>query len=181
MLMPVGEAWRGAWRQNPDAPLYGPDGFHPTPTGTYLAALVIYLFTDHPPIAGEPPRIDGDVGNPRAPAAGSRTGSERATRSPLITSILSLLAVHVCRPCAPNTSDTGRAVACATPPAVADSAPIRSCSVLADRFRVSVLRERRSACDSGSGAPHSAGAAPPDLLRASGLVIRGPPGSSCGR
>ena len=59
--------------------------------------------------------------------------------------------------------------------------PDQSLSVLADRFRVSVLRERRSACDSGSGAPHSAGAAPPDLRRASGLVIRGRPGSSCGR
>ena len=23
-------------------PLYGPDGFHPTPTATYLAALVMY-------------------------------------------------------------------------------------------------------------------------------------------
>ena len=42
MLMPVGEAWRGAWRRDSDVPLYGPDGFHPTPTGTYLAALVIY-------------------------------------------------------------------------------------------------------------------------------------------
>ena len=42
MLFPVGEAWRGAWRRDPDVPLYGPDGFHPTPTATYLAALVIY-------------------------------------------------------------------------------------------------------------------------------------------
>jgi hypothetical protein len=42
MLFPVGEAWRAAWRRDPDAPLYGPDGFHPTTTGTYLAALVIY-------------------------------------------------------------------------------------------------------------------------------------------
>lgn len=42
LLMPVGEAWRGAWRRDPDVPLYGPDGFHPTTTGTYLAALVIY-------------------------------------------------------------------------------------------------------------------------------------------
>jgi hypothetical protein len=42
MLFPVGEAWRGAWRHDPDVPLYGPDGFHPTPTATYLAALVIY-------------------------------------------------------------------------------------------------------------------------------------------
>jgi len=42
MLFPVGEAWRGAWRRDADVPLYGPDGFHPTPTATYLAALVIY-------------------------------------------------------------------------------------------------------------------------------------------
>jgi hypothetical protein len=42
MLLPVGEAWRGAWRRDPEVPLYGPDGFHPTPIATYLAALVIY-------------------------------------------------------------------------------------------------------------------------------------------
>ena len=42
MLLPVGEAWRGAWRRDPEVPLYGPDGFHPTTTATYLAALVIY-------------------------------------------------------------------------------------------------------------------------------------------
>ena len=42
MLFPVGEAWRGAWRRDPDVPLYGPDGFHPTAIATYLAALVIY-------------------------------------------------------------------------------------------------------------------------------------------
>ena len=42
MLFPVGEAWRAAWRRDPSMPLYGPDGFHPTPTATYLAALVIY-------------------------------------------------------------------------------------------------------------------------------------------
>jgi hypothetical protein len=42
MLFPVGEAWRAAWRRDPAVPLYGSDGFHPTPTATYLAALVIY-------------------------------------------------------------------------------------------------------------------------------------------
>ena len=42
MLFPVGEAWRRAWSRDPDVPLYGPDGFHPTATATYLAALVIY-------------------------------------------------------------------------------------------------------------------------------------------
>lgn len=41
MLFPVGEAWLAAWRRDPSVPLYGPDGFHPTQTATYLAALVV--------------------------------------------------------------------------------------------------------------------------------------------
>ncbi len=41
MLFPAGEAWRAAWRQDPNLLLYGPDGFHPSIAGTYLAALVI--------------------------------------------------------------------------------------------------------------------------------------------
>ena len=32
-------SWRGAGRG--PSPLYGPDGFHPSPLGTYLAALVV--------------------------------------------------------------------------------------------------------------------------------------------
>jgi hypothetical protein len=42
LLFPAGEAWRAAWRRDPTLPLYGPDGFHPSVTGSYLAALVIY-------------------------------------------------------------------------------------------------------------------------------------------
>lgn len=41
-LFPVGEAWQAAWRRDPDLPLYGPDAFHPSVSGTYLAAIVIY-------------------------------------------------------------------------------------------------------------------------------------------
>lgn len=41
-LLPVGRAWQGAWRRDASLPLYGADGFHPSPTGSYLAALVIY-------------------------------------------------------------------------------------------------------------------------------------------
>jgi hypothetical protein len=40
-LLPVGEAWRAAWRVNPGLRLYGSDQFHPSAAGTYLAALVI--------------------------------------------------------------------------------------------------------------------------------------------
>lgn len=42
MLFPAGEAWRAAWRADADLPLYSADGLHPSVTGTYAAALVIY-------------------------------------------------------------------------------------------------------------------------------------------
>jgi hypothetical protein len=41
-LLPAGVAWQLAWRCSARAPLYGPDDFHPSPTGTYAAALVVY-------------------------------------------------------------------------------------------------------------------------------------------
>jgi hypothetical protein len=42
ILLPVGEAWRAAWRHDATLGLYGPDGLHPTLLATQLAALVIY-------------------------------------------------------------------------------------------------------------------------------------------
>ena len=42
VFLPAGEAWRAAWRADPQLLLYGPDGYHPSELGTYLAALVIY-------------------------------------------------------------------------------------------------------------------------------------------
>jgi hypothetical protein len=58
MLCPAGEAWRAAWRRDPNAPLYGPDGFHPTQAGSYAAALSIYgmLFQRSP--QGLPARLE---------------------------------------------------------------------------------------------------------------------------
>ena len=41
-LIPAGDAWRAAWGADSGLQLYGPDGFHPSPIGTYLAALVAY-------------------------------------------------------------------------------------------------------------------------------------------
>jgi lysophospholipase L1-like esterase len=41
-LLPAGVAWQAAWRCDRRLPLYGGDGFHPSPVGTYAAALVIY-------------------------------------------------------------------------------------------------------------------------------------------
>ena len=42
VFMPAGEAWRSVLRSSPDLSLYGSDGFHPSPTGSFLAALEIY-------------------------------------------------------------------------------------------------------------------------------------------
>jgi hypothetical protein len=41
-LVPVGEGWRAAWRRDPSLQFYGTDGFHPSPIGTYLAALMFF-------------------------------------------------------------------------------------------------------------------------------------------
>jgi hypothetical protein len=41
MLFPVGQAWLEAWAIDAGLALYGPDAFHPSGLGTYLAALVI--------------------------------------------------------------------------------------------------------------------------------------------
>jgi hypothetical protein len=42
VFVPAGAAWLKAWVADSALPLYGPDGYHPSPLGTYLAALVIY-------------------------------------------------------------------------------------------------------------------------------------------
>ncbi|HEY8197475.1 MAG TPA: hypothetical protein VIG04_10875 [Gemmatimonadales bacterium] len=42
LFLPAGEAWLGAWALDPQLQLYGPDGYHPSELGTYLAALVVF-------------------------------------------------------------------------------------------------------------------------------------------
>ena len=42
IFIPAGDAWRAALEENPAVELYGGDGYHPGPLGTYLAALVTY-------------------------------------------------------------------------------------------------------------------------------------------
>ena len=64
IFLPAGEAWRAAWRRDPQAPLYAADGFHPSEAGTYTVALSIYgvLFQRSP--QGLPARLEpanGDV------------------------------------------------------------------------------------------------------------------------
>lgn len=41
MFLPAGMSWLEAWKRDPSLTLYS-DGLHPTPMGTYLAALVIF-------------------------------------------------------------------------------------------------------------------------------------------
>lgn len=56
LLLPAGDAWRAAWKEDASLPLYGPDGFHPSPIGSHLAALVIYerVFGEPPPATSSP-------------------------------------------------------------------------------------------------------------------------------
>lgn len=42
LLAPAGEAWQFAWAADSTLPLYAADDFHPSPMGTYLAALVVF-------------------------------------------------------------------------------------------------------------------------------------------
>jgi len=42
ILVPVGEGWRAALRVDPSLPLYGRDDFHPSPAGSYVAALMFF-------------------------------------------------------------------------------------------------------------------------------------------
>lgn len=42
MMVPAGEAWRGVWRREPQAPLLKRDGVHPTALGSFTIALSIF-------------------------------------------------------------------------------------------------------------------------------------------
>lgn len=42
LFLPAGDAWQSAWRLASALELYGADGFHPAPLGSYLAALVVF-------------------------------------------------------------------------------------------------------------------------------------------
>lgn len=50
MFIPAGESWRIAWATDPELPLYAADQFHPSPLGSYAAALTIFcaLYQQNP-------------------------------------------------------------------------------------------------------------------------------------
>jgi hypothetical protein len=81
ILLPAGDAWVAAWREEPALRLYGPDGFHPTVLGSYLAALAIYGGLTGASPVGLPSRLrlrnGGQVEvNPREAAIAQRAAAE---------------------------------------------------------------------------------------------------------
>lgn len=62
LLFPVGEAWQAAWRRDATLALYAADGLHPSPLGTYLAALVIYGRLSGRPVVGLPRTLTLETG-----------------------------------------------------------------------------------------------------------------------
>jgi hypothetical protein len=65
ILMPASAAWLAAWDIDPTLALYSSDGLHPSPMGTYLAALVIFqrLYGRSPIGVQSPARIGGRTYN----------------------------------------------------------------------------------------------------------------------
>jgi hypothetical protein len=62
LLFAAGDAWRAVWRQDSTVALYGNDGFHPSPLGSYLAALVIYQGLSGKSPVGLPPTLKSPSG-----------------------------------------------------------------------------------------------------------------------
>ena len=78
LLLPVGDAWRAAWRRDANVALYGPDNFHPSVAATYLAALVIVeRLTGRSPV-GLPSTIASGSDTVSLPAATARLLQEAA-------------------------------------------------------------------------------------------------------
>jgi hypothetical protein len=57
VLFPVASAWLAAWQRDANLQLYAADGLHPTATGSYLAALVIYAKVLNRSPVGLPARL----------------------------------------------------------------------------------------------------------------------------
>ena len=84
LLIPAGEAWRAAWRRDPELKLYGKDGFHPSALGSYLAALVIFDRLTTVELSSLPARVptpEGEVPIPAELAALLRAAAEETSSS----------------------------------------------------------------------------------------------------
>lgn len=60
-LYPVGHAWRETWSVDPEMPLYGPDQFHPSLHGSWLAALVISAMVLDRPVTDFPNQFKSQI------------------------------------------------------------------------------------------------------------------------
>lgn len=82
-LFAVGDAWRAAWKREPALALYGADGFHPSPLGSCLAAMVIFQeLTGRLPAAARVPGLSAkDIDLCRAAVAEIAAGA-RGTGAP---------------------------------------------------------------------------------------------------
>jgi hypothetical protein len=83
-LLPAGLAWQHAWQCGRRLGLYGGDGFHPSPLGTYAAALVVYgrlfrapLRTPKLELVGVPARTSRLLQAAAARALGQRVPAAR--------------------------------------------------------------------------------------------------------
>jgi hypothetical protein len=82
IFIPAGEAWRAAWKRNPDAPLYAGDGFHPSVAGSYAAALSIYGMLTGRSLKGLPSRLELEGGQGvEVPAALAKLLQEAAAEA----------------------------------------------------------------------------------------------------
>jgi len=82
ILLPAGDAWVAAWRQDESLKLYGTDGFHPTLLGSYLAALAIYGGLSGASPIGLPSRLSLRGGRAiELPAADARVAQAAAAEA----------------------------------------------------------------------------------------------------
>lgn len=54
LFLAAGNAWRAAWARDGNLPLYGPDAFHPSVAGSYIAALTIFGGVFRRSVVGSP-------------------------------------------------------------------------------------------------------------------------------
>jgi len=57
LLCPAGDAWREAWKRDRKLAFYSADGLHPTPAGTYVAAVTFFGLLYHRSPVGLPSKV----------------------------------------------------------------------------------------------------------------------------
>jgi hypothetical protein len=86
IFLPAGEAWRTAWSSYPQFHFYGPDAFHPSADGSYLAALTIVAGLSGKSVVGLSTRLVDRSGQllidvPPATALRLQQAADRAVRN----------------------------------------------------------------------------------------------------